>query len=160
VSNAAAPADERTKVAFLDRLPIRDPGACWIWAGMQNVYGYGTMRIDGRKVGAHRIAWWLAHGEPAPKCMCVCHRCDVPLCCNPAHLFLGTRGDNNRDRNTKGRQARGERSSLAVLTEAQVRAIRARAGHAESDASIGRDFGVTDVTVGHIRRRRTWKHVA
>jgi hypothetical protein len=38
--------------------------------------------------------------------MVVCHKCDVPLCVNPDHLFLGTQADNIADKVSKGRQAR------------------------------------------------------
>ncbi len=51
---------------------------------------------------AHRVAYTLAFGPIQPR-MVVCHRCDNGLCCNPAHLFLGTAGDNSRDMMAKGR---------------------------------------------------------
>lgn len=35
--------------------------------------------------------------------MCACHHCDTPPCINPDHLFEGTRADNVRDAQLKGR---------------------------------------------------------
>lgn len=40
---------------------------------------------------------------PIPEGMQVLHRCDVPYCVNPEHLFLGTDKENHRDKTAKGR---------------------------------------------------------
>ena len=74
---------------------------CWLWkAATRN--GYGTMKFEGRTVDAHRISYILHFGL-IPEGMLVCHKCDVPLCVNPKHLFLGTYKDNMQDCIAKGR---------------------------------------------------------
>jgi hypothetical protein len=84
-------------------MPVPFSG-CWIWLGAIDGAGYGH-KGDGRRgrtIGAHRWAWKIVNG-PIPRGMSVCHRCDVPLCVNPDHLFLGSQKDNLQDMRTKGR---------------------------------------------------------
>ncbi|MEO0085709.1 MAG: HNH endonuclease signature motif containing protein [candidate division WOR-3 bacterium] len=77
----------------------RKPHECWPWTGCRHpTLGYGFFRGD----YAHREAYRRAYG-PIPNGMCVCHRCDNPECCNPAHLFVGTHRDNIQDSIRKGR---------------------------------------------------------
>jgi len=78
---------------------------------------YGSIRVGGRKgktVKLHRLAWEEAFG-PIPDGMSVCHTCDVPACCNPAHLFLGSQQDNVTDMMNKGR-FKGRASLNALKT--------------------------------------------
>ncbi len=84
------------------------PDACWPWTASRNPGSYGRVSHFRRTAYAHRVAYEIAIG-PIPAgdhygTMCVCHRCDNKICCNPAHLWLGTVSDNNADRDAKGRQ--------------------------------------------------------
>lgn len=96
----------RTPIPIADRFwPKVDklgPDDCWIWNGSEHGRGYGGFSYQGRSVPAQRIAWMLEYGDP-PRHLFVCHRCDVPKCVNPAHLFLGTHQDNMDDMAAKGR---------------------------------------------------------
>lgn len=83
---------------------------CWLWTAART-RGYGKININGLAGGrkgvpqwTHRVAWILTNG---PTDLCVLHACDNPPCCNPAHLFLGTRQDNAADRDAKGRTFNG-----------------------------------------------------
>lgn len=76
---------------------------CWEWTGNKHSFGHGLTYIDGKKQSVHRLVYEALVG-PIPNGLCVLHRCDNPPCFNPAHLFLGTRKDNNKDRDEKGRQ--------------------------------------------------------
>ena len=74
-----------------------DPDECWIWIASKGGHGYGTFRADKDTVTkAHRFSWELHNGK-IPKGMMVLHRCDIPLCVNPAHLFIGNHTDNMQD---------------------------------------------------------------
>src|SRR3954471_2928189 len=71
------------------------PDSCWEWlAYREKKSGYGTWHIGKLFVLAHRAAWMITNG-PIPDGLCVCHKCDNPSCCNPAHLWLGTKAENN-----------------------------------------------------------------
>src|SRR5688500_2385277 len=103
---------------------VQKTDTCWLWAGVKGRGGYGRMRINGRDRSAHRAAWEMANGQAVPDGMHVCHRCDVPSCVNPEHLFLGTAKVNKADAIAKGRSVFGRRSPHAKLTDEAVREAR------------------------------------
>jgi hypothetical protein len=91
-----------------------DESGCWIWQGRpRGSNGYGCLKVDGLWVGAHRFSY-QTHVGPIPDGLLVLHRCDVPMCVNPAHLFIGTNQDNSDDKVSKGRQARGPELAAAL----------------------------------------------
>lgn len=96
---------------------------CWIWSGYRDREGYGhysdcSHRQHSRR--AHRDMWEY-HNGPIPPRMCILHRCDVPSCVNPDHLFMGTHLDNIADRQAKGRSARGDRNASRKYPELRPR---------------------------------------
>lgn len=82
-------------------IPVPFSG-CWIWLGSVGAGRYGRIMVRGKRKQAHRVAYEAFKGL-IPKGLCACHRCDVSLCVNPDHLFLGTQADNVRDCLAKGR---------------------------------------------------------
>jgi hypothetical protein len=142
---------------FRSRVNVRRVDDCWPWTGPR-VSGYGVLWRNGNNYGAHRVAWELANG-PIPDGMFICHRCDNPPCCNPAHLFLGTQADNDADRTVKGRSSRGSKHPDAKLTEDTVRLIRGRFAGGEAIRQLAADFGVSGATIHAAVHRKTWRHV-
>jgi hypothetical protein len=138
-------------------------GDCWLWTGSRvGIAGfeYGQFAITPtRRVHAHRYAWLLTRGDTNG--LNVLHSCDNPPCVKPAHLFLGTQGDNMQDKSNKGRGRSpiGEDNGLAKLTEETVIQIREASASGVINSELARQFGVGGGTIAAIVTRRTWRHV-
>ncbi len=144
---------------------INRTDSCWLFNGAPDHKGYGRLvnyHIIGTKrctkIFAHRLSWLIFIG-PIPDGLFVLHKCDVPLCVNWEHLFLGTQLDNMRDKVSKGRGATGERNGQARLTTEQVLEIRRlyrRYSHVHNINSLAKQFGVSDAAVQRVVTRTNW----
>jgi hypothetical protein len=157
--------------------------SCWLWRGVQRGRGnpnkrYGVISIKGKSISAHR--WAYSHFvAPIPNGMLVCHRCDTPLCVNPAHLFLGTGGDNMRDMALKRRHysqthpkeaiqraqhmqkyaPRGQRHWNAKLNEDGAKLVLELLKAGTPVKNIAAKLGVSRQLISDIKRGLTWKHI-
>lgn len=102
------------------RLGLRND-ECWPWPGKTNRDGYGLAWCEGGFALAHRLVYEATKGALRS---CALHTCDNPPCCNPIHLFDGTRTENARDRDRKRRQQRGESHYATVYEDVAVAALR------------------------------------
>jgi len=130
---------------------------CLLWLGRGQ--RYGTVRFDMKRKLAHRLSYELFCG-PVPDGLEVCHTCDTPFCVNPNHLFVATHAENMADMHRKNRSKHvahsGSANGNSKLTESDVRDIRAST---ESYADMARKYGVSDVQIGFIHKRKSWSHV-
>lgn len=140
---------------------VRKSGSdeCWNWiaATRRKDEGYGAFWLNGRHQPASRVAWILSFGE-IDRELVVCHKCDNPPCCNPAHLFIGTRVENDKDRIAKNRQSKGEHRPNSVLTNDIVLSLRRLASELGNVAAAARQMGVNRSTAWDACKRR-WRHV-
>lgn len=135
--------------------PIASMRECWLWTASTNADGYGKLGLGRGNVLAHRVAWRLAFGYfPVANCL---HKCDVPSCVNPFHLFLGSQRDNMVDKTAKGRNARGEQHGSAKLQLQQVQELRARRLSGESVKTLSASFGVGQAQVRRICKGERWR---
>ena len=124
-------------------MPVPFSG-CWIWTGGLYNRDYGMAFLPGGKpILAHR-AMMIAMGHSLGPKDTVCHHCDVPMCVNPDHLFIGTQADNLADMMRKGRH----RPSHVIAPE-----WREKIRNDDTPAwAVAMWFGVSQGTIGNIRR--------
>lgn len=149
--------------------------SCWIWLGSVMKNGYGTYRGGKYKSLAHRHAWIITNGSIPSVKILVCHKCDVRLCCNPEHMFLGSHKENTMDAMSKGRIATGKRCGAHTHPESRPKgsavynaklkeqdAVDIRELYASGDYTyfeLSDKFGVCFQVIGAIVKRKIWKHI-
>lgn len=138
-----APLKER----LLEKI-VKVENGCWNWTGMFRPDGYGMIWRDGKGARAHRVAYELLK-EPLKGGDILCHKCDNRACCNPDHIFVGTRADNVRDAASKNRMPLGSKHWNSRLTTEQVQIIRS--AKYVTNAELGRQFDVNSATISRIR---------
>lgn len=155
-------------------------GPCWIWTASRTHKNYGNFGTggSGRIAPAHRVSWFLEHGD-LPDDRFVCHRCDNPSCVRPTHLFLGTHIENMADRTAKRRGRRpnlkpsykkpkpplkglprGENNHAARLTADLVVQLRLDSQAGMTVSNLSRKYGLARSTLRAAINRETWAHVA
>jgi hypothetical protein len=171
---------------FWEKVRVGAADECWEWIASKTPLGYGRFGVGGgRWSHAHRVAWELSSGT-IPDGLLVCHRCDNPPCCNPAHLFLGTHVENMADCGAKGRHAsggthgtkthperiargprhgsvtrpgslpRGDSHPGARLRAWQIPYMRFLAESGVSQEDIGRAYGVSRSHAASVVRGKRW----
>lgn len=138
---------------------VEKTDGCWNWIGYRDPNGYGRLSINNVPILAHRFSYKLNVREITPQ-EHLLHRCDNPQCVNPDHLTVGDQAANNKDMFRKGRgrpkAQLGSANGNTILTEAQVREIRASIG---ASRIVAEKYGVSGRTVREIRTRKAWRHL-
>lgn len=140
-------------------IPITESG-CWLWIGATKELGYGVIGLGRRTQGtskAHRVSWELYNGN-IPKGMNVLHKCDIPSCVNPKHLFIGTLSDNMKDCVNKKRNFvpnnSKENAKWAKLNNQSVEHIRKKE---MSGVDYAKLYNVSKSAIYNIWSGLSWK---
>jgi len=150
------PLNAKHTEAFWSKVDIRGPRDCWPYKPPSRTQGgYGASFYGAIHTTAHRIAYFLTNG-PFPKQLNVVHRCDDRICCNPAHLFLGTALANSHDMIAKRRNKfpgppGGERNGNAKLTDEEIAMIR-YLGKTMTQRKLATKYCVSKSQIGNILR--------
>jgi hypothetical protein len=136
--------------AKVDKTPGHGPnGECWLWMASDRA-DYGSFSLGGRMILAHRLAFRLGGGKQKPG-LIVMHTCDVTLCCNPAHLRLGTQSENIRDAYAKGRRRQPTRS--VPLTDAELLQLKDEYDHGLSKRALSKKWDLDHTTLRRLLNR-------
>ena len=141
--------------------PITSP--CILSTQSPNGSGYPSRTFfNGKKVVTvteHRRVYAEAHNLSLldMKHLCVLHKCDNRMCINPEHLMLGTRQQNNADKEAKGRSLGINLGNKfhAKLTAEQV--VEIKKLRMKLSTVVARQFGVAPRTIRDIWNGLTWK---
>lgn len=137
---------------------------CWVCdASFQcgdNGYRQVMITIYGKKFRdyIHRLSFEHFKG-PLPDGLDICHECDNPPCCNPEHLFSGTRTENLQDMVAKERNVHGENHHFAKLTEDIVLQMYSMSDEGMSQYQIGQKVGIHKRYAWLILSGNRWKHL-
>ena len=142
---------------------------CWPWQASTSGGGYGcfnTGKRHGIDIYAHRAVFELTRGVKATG-LYVCHKCDNPVCCNPAHLFLGTPQDNAVDMCKKGRWQGGKTQGyLGKVGKSYSKPLTKKLKLSDSQIfeilidsrllkTIASEYGVTPSYIGKLKNGKT-----
>ncbi len=120
--------------------------------------GYPFITVDGKAVQSHRVAYRELVG-PIPEGKQVLHRCGNALCVRPDHLYLGDHADNTSDAKRLGEYKSGPAHYKSLLTEQEVRDVRAASRLGVPGSEIARRLGVKSSVVTDILQGRTYNSV-
>lgn len=114
---------------------------------------YGQAKVEVKRHQVHRLVYEAFNG---PTDLFVLHRDGDCTNNRIDNLYAGTQKQNMHDKKGHGTDLFGELSPVAVLTAKDVVAIR---NSDEKQFDLAKRYGVTQVTISHIKSFKTWKHL-
>ena len=128
---------------------------CWL---IKSKLRYGRMCYYNNGIrtyiNIHQASYKLFVGEIPPKAW-VLHKCNNAFCCNPKHLYLGDRKQNEIDKVNAG-SIKGEKHPKSVLTEKDVFKIRKMIKKGMKNQEIANFYKVKKAAISKIKHKRTW----
>jgi hypothetical protein len=133
-----------------NKIAFDAPDKCWLWLGA-TTKGYGCLKRAYKTIYAHRYIYALVHGNLDENKLCL-HACDNRLCVNPLHLYLGSHGDNMRDRSNRDPFSAATRRFYA----GEILLMRRLFAGNISDVVVARAFKCSVSTVKNYVNKPQW----
>jgi hypothetical protein len=147
---------KNTAQSFWRHVDRRGQDECWPWK-IATKNGYGRFSLNCVEHYAHRFAYGLTYGRaPEGRETHVMHTCNNKLCCNPAHLELGSALENTRAATRDGLMSSGETHHSARYSDALIRTILA---DRRPQLELERVYGVSQTHISLIKRGRARRGV-
>ena len=155
------PTPLKTVADIWAQVVIAGSNECWLWNGYRDKDGYGRTCYNRKKHVVTRLIFAFTHGRDPVGL--VCHTCDNPSCCNPAHLYDGDHEQNALDSVARGRAKykahHGTDNGFSKLKEQEVMDIRWLADNGATHKQIAGVFRVSAPLIHYIATRKYWRHV-
>lgn len=134
---------------------------CIIWPFDRAPKGYGRYRMDGRRVGAHRVVCEAVNGPPPSEDHVCAHSCGQGHlgCVNPRHLRWATQKENHADKTIHGTIARGSRNGNAKMDEQTAKMVKEMIPKM-TQREIAERLGITRSAVRDLKIGKTWGWIA
>lgn len=145
----------RCNIRWIEAHVDEPDGPCLIWPFSRADGGRGYVYFGGRRIPAPRAMCIMAHGEPPSPGLHAAHSCGNGHlgCMHPKHLRWATPVENAADTLIHGTRVRGMMTPNSILSEDQVREIRASS---EKGVRLAERHGVSQSTICCIRKGRRW----
>ena len=156
--------DSYVKNRFYAKVLLPNENGCMLWTASKRSFGYGAFSLfKGKAIRAHRYSYELFVGE-IPKGKHILHRCDIPACVSPDHLYIGDNKQNAKDRIDRGRDSKppvlcGEKNNKSKLTNEKVIEIIKLISDGLSDYAIAKTYQVDKKIILLIKQEKIWKEI-
>jgi hypothetical protein len=138
---------------FNESYIIDSKTGCWLYQKTRKD-GYGELRINNKKIKAHRFSYETFIGPLDPE-LEICHSCNCKSCVRPDHLRQDTRSSNQIDRVYDGNNS-NQKLTPKQVAEIKIALKNSYHGINKYLASI---YDVTTTTITDIKKQKTWSHL-
>lgn len=135
---------------------IDDPvNKCWL-IKHKNPYGRISYFNNNKRIylGMHQASY-IIHIGSIPDNMWVLHKCNNSYCCNPNHLYIGDRKQNEIDKVDSGIMNKDNYYN-SKLSKSIVIDIKLMIKNNFSDRDIASKYNVKRSTINKVRNGRSW----